>query len=247
MRTTLLLTGLTLGTVLLMTSQLAAERVPAHSAPSITPAPAPVTTTTTTKRVYASSADLPDGPEFPVRGTGTWHVVPGSAGESGQPYTVEVEDGVTVDETSFAEFVHATLTDPRGWGRPVRRVSSGPASFRVRLTSQETARMLCGFEIPVDVSCRTGGIVNLSAARWFRGAVAFGDDLPNYRRYVVNHEVGHAFGEGHRPCAMSGGPAPVMMQQTFSTSNDEVARITGGDPAIPANGKVCAPNPWPHP
>jgi hypothetical protein len=67
---------------------------------------------------------------------------------------------------------------------------------------------------------------------------------------VVNHEVGHAFGQGHRPCEAAGGPAPVMMQQTFGVANDEIVRITGGVPqgaVIPRDGKVCTPNGWPYP
>lgn len=246
MRTPLLLTGLTLSAVLLTATQLAAERAPVH--------PAPVMATTSSAsspppaRVYASSSDLPDGDPFPVSGTGTWHVVPGADGATGQAYTVEVEDGVTVDEQAFARFVHDTLTDPRGWGQPVHRVGAGPAAFRVRLAAQETARAVCGFEIPVDVSCRSSGLVVLSAARWFRGAVAFGGDLADYRRYVVNHEVGHLFGHPHQACPVHGGPAPVMMQQTFSTANSEIVAITGGVPqgtVIPDDGKVCTPNPWP--
>ena len=41
-----------------------------------------------------------------------------------------------------------------------------------------------------------------------------------------------------------------VMQQTFSVSNDEIVRITGGVPQgafIPQDGKVCAPNGWPYP
>lgn len=226
--------------------------------PPTTPRTTTTTTTTTSKRVYASSAELPDGGPIPEQGAGTWHVVPGTSETTGsgvlRTYVVEVEDGVQVDEQEFARFVQDTLADPRGWtaggGVAVRRVDSGPAGLRVRLTSMRTARALCGYQIPVDVSCRNGARVDLSAARWVRGAVAFGDDLPNYRRYMVNHEVGHAFGQGHQPCAVHGGLAPVMMQQTFSTSNNEIVEITAGVPqgaVIPADGKVCAPNPWPFP
>ncbi|MEU7481855.1 DUF3152 domain-containing protein [Lentzea sp. NPDC042327] len=245
--------------VLLTTTQPVAETSPAaapttttSTTPSAAPAAPPVA------RVYASGSGLPDGPDFPVAGAGTFHVVPaeGHVVGTGGPvhtYAVEVEDGIPVDEQAFAAFVDATLADPRGWtatgARRVQRVS-GAAFVRIRLTSQQTARAVCGFEIPVDVSCRDGGLVHLSAARWTRGAVAYLGDLTGYRRYVVNHEVGHAFGQPHRPCATEGGPAPVMMQQTFSVSNDEIVRITGGVPqgaVIPRDGKTCAPNPWPHP
>ncbi|MDX3662874.1 DUF3152 domain-containing protein [Streptomyces sp. ID05-26A] len=262
MKVHLALGAVGLTALLLTTAQLAGETAPAAAPTTVasttpsSPAPsAPVTSTP--PRVYASSSDLPDGPEFPVAGAGTFHVVPGNGPIVGtgpvRTYAVEVEDGITVDEQAFAAFVDATLADPRGWtargARSVQRVS-GAASVRVRLTSQQTARNVCGFEIPVDVSCRDGNFVFLSAARWIRGAVAFLPDLTSYRTYMVNHEVGHAFGQGHRPCEVAGGPAPVMMQQSFSVANDEIVRITGGVPqgaVIPQDGKVCTPNGWPYP
>lgn len=245
--------------LLLTTTQLAGETSPA-AAPTRTPFPVVSSSSAVPPpppRVYESSSDLPDGPDFPVAGAGTFHEVPGSGPVvgTGQPrtYAVEVEDGMTVDEQGFAAFVDATLADPRGWAsrgaRSVRRVT-GPASLRIRLTSQQTARSVCGFEIPVDVSCRNGSFVFLSVARWTRGAVAYLGDLTSYRQYMVNHETGHAFGQGHRPCEVAGGPAPVMMQQSFGVANDEIVRITNGVPqgaVIPRDGKVCTPNPWPYP
>ncbi|MET9627912.1 DUF3152 domain-containing protein [Lentzea sp. NPDC006480] len=261
MKVHLVLGAVALTALMLTTSQLAGETSPAAaptvptsavSSSSVVPPPPPPA------RVYTSSSDLPDGPDFPAAGAGTFHVVPGSGpvvGTGGplRAYAVEIEDGITVDEQAFASFVDATLADPRGWtargSLSVQRVS-GPASMRVRLTSQQTARSVCGYEIPVDVSCRDGNFVFLSAARWFRGAVAYLPDLTSYRQYMVNHETGHAFGQGHRPCSAAGGPAPVMMQQTFSVSNDEIVRITQGAPqgvVIPQDGKVCTPNPWPYP
>ncbi len=210
------------------------------------------TTVTATRRVYASGADLPDGPPVPDSGSGRWEVVPGTSEVVGQgrlyTYAVEVEQGLAVDGGAFGSVVQEVLSDPRGWTArgdvSFRRVDVGAAAIRIRLTSPTTARALCGFEIPVDVSCRIGGVVYLSAARWVRGAVAYDGDLTGYRRYVVNHEVGHALGEGHKPCAVDGGPAPVMLQQTFGTANDEIARLTGTGPV---DGRACRPNPWPFP
>jgi hypothetical protein len=264
MKVHLVLGAVALTALLLTTSQLAGETAPAAAPttapppPSSSAAPSPIPPPPPPPpRVYASSSDLPDGPDFPTAGAASFHVVPGSGPAVGtgplRTYAVEVEDGITVDEQAFASFVDATLADPRGWTakgeRSVQRVS-GPASVRIRLTSQQTARAVCGYEIPVDVSCRNGNLVFLSAARWFRGAVAFLPDLTSYRQYMVNHEVGHAFGQGHRPCEAAGGPAPVMMQQTFSVANDEIVRITQGVPqgaVIPQDGKVCTPNGWPYP
>jgi hypothetical protein len=208
----------------------------------------------------SSSADLPDGGPIPVTGTGAWRVVPGTSGVAGsgpvRTYTVEVEDGVVLSggDAALGAAVQATLTDARSWigggHLAVRRVDSGRPALRIRMASQQTARARCGYDIPVDVSCRDGDNVYLSSARWIRGAVAFHGDLAGYRQYMVNHEVGHFFGENHRPCPVDGGPAPVMMQQTFSTSNNEIADITAAAPqgvTIPRDGKVCTPNAWPYP
>jgi len=258
MKVHLVLESLALTALLLTTSQPAAVPT-AASSPVVVPSPAASSSVAPPPppRVYTSSADLPDGPAFPTSGAAGFHVVPGSGPIVGtgplRTYAVEIEDGITVDEQAFASFVDATLANPHGWTakgeRAVQRVD-GPASLHIRLTSQQTARAVCGYEIPVDVSCRNGNLVFLSAARWFRGAVAYLPDLTAYRQYMVNHEVGHAFGEPHRPCGATGAPAPVMMQQTFSVSNDEIIRITNGVPqgaVIPQDGKVCTPNPWPYP
>ncbi|MBP2335420.1 hypothetical protein JOF41_001598 [Saccharothrix coeruleofusca] len=202
--------------------------------------------------------ELPAGVPFPERGHGTWHRAPGPHGTWGagpvRTFAVEVEDGVDLPhgDDSFAAVVHRVLLHPRGWastGRvALRSAETGEPDLRIRLASQWTARSVCGFDLPYDTSCHVDGGVYLSAARWFRGAHSFGDDLSGYRAYAVNHEVGHYLGLGHEVCPEDGAPAPLMMQQTFSTGNDELADITAALPqgvVVPRDGRVCTPNSWP--
>ncbi len=209
------------------------------------------------------SGELPDGGSFTVQGAGTWHVVPGVSDQVGQgtervfTYTVEVEDGVDTagfgGEESFGRLVDQTLSNPKSWTNDprfaFRRIDQGEPDFAVSLTSQMSIRQACGYDIQLEVSCYNPGIgrVVLNEPRWVRGAVAFQGDIGSYRQYQINHEVGHAIGyQQHQPCETDGGLAPVMMQQTFGTANDDIARL---DPegVVPMDGKTCRFNPWPHP
>ena len=53
---------------------------------------------------------------------------------------------------------------------------------------------------PAVVSCQNGTRVVLNAKRWLLGAESYRSDLTNYRRYLVNHEFGHALGKRHVDC-----------------------------------------------
>jgi len=204
---------------------------------------------------------LPAGGDFAKAGDKTYRVVPGTTKRIGKgselhTYAVEIEDGVKVDggDAAFADFVDTTLDDARSWTSPLmgdialQRVSEkDDPDFMVTLTSQMTIRELCGYDIKLEASCynSTVGRVLINDARWVRGAVSYTGDIGSYRRYAVNHEVGHALGFGHQPCAENGGLAPIMMQQSWSVANDDLTQL---DPqTIPLDGKVCKPNPWPDP
>jgi hypothetical protein len=200
-------------------------------------------------------AELPAGGPFTERGDGNWTVVPGAGQQVGTgqvfTYTVEIENGVQLPggPEGFARTVDATLNNPKSWigsGKyAFRRVDSGSPQIRVSLASQHTARAICGFRIQFDASCWLGGRTVLNVARWERGAVAFQGNVIAYQQYVVNHEVGHALGFGHKPCAENGALAPIMMQQTWGVANDYLAAL--GTDNAPANGLTCVANPWPYP
>jgi len=174
------------------------------------------------------AADLPEG---------TIGYVPGSGAVAGTGpllrYRVGVEAGLALDAACFAAAVEGVLGDGRGWigtGEVAfRRVDTEPADFVIVLASPATTDRLCApLQTNGRYSCRNGNLVVLNARRWEEGADAFGTDVDGYRRYMVNHEVGHRLGRHHLSCPASGEPAPVMMPQT---------KGVGG----------CTPNPWPTP
>lgn len=213
---------------------------------------------------------LPDGGFYTVAGAKTWHIVPGVMGPVGQgqdkmfTYTVEVEDGIETagfgGDVSFATMVDQTLSNPKSWIHNAqfgftRIDASSPdePDFRVSLTSPMTVREGCGYEIELEASCYNPvygadqeARVFINAARWERGAMSFQGDNGSYRQYLINHEVGHAIGyERHEPCEKEGALAPIMMQQTFSTANNDAALF---DPDwVHADGKTCRFNAWPYP
>jgi hypothetical protein len=223
-----------------------------------TPAPAPATTPAaprpTSSGIFVDDGGggttrplpptaLPAGAAYTSKGSGRYDIVPGTSEVFGQGplhrFTVELEAGVTGDGAAFASAVEKTLSDPRSWGNGGRasfqRVDSGYVDFRVSLTASLTVRKLCGYDLPYETSCYNGGLtrVVINDARWVRGAVAYDGDLARYRLYVINHEVGHALGNGHVGCPSKGALAPVMMQQTLGISTPGVG--------------ACKPNPWPFP
>lgn len=139
-------------------------------------------------------------------------------------YRVLVEDGLTVrgepvDGRAFARVVHRILTDERGWqpidGVAFQRVSGETSDVDVVLASPDTTDALCA---PLGtqgwLSCFNGYATVLNARRWFSGVDSYGDDLVNYRRYLVSHEMGHYLGHQHVDCPQPGAVAPVMVQQT---------------------------------
>ncbi len=213
--------------------------------------------------VDLASGAVPGGGPFTDTGTGAWHVVPGAGAQFGIGtehifnYTVEIEDGVDTSDFggdyAVGKMVDATLSNPKSWTHDsrfaFRRIDNGNPDFRISLTSRDSTRKACGFEIPIDSSCYNAdlGRVMLSEVRWVRGAVAFEGDVGSYRQYQINHEVGHAIGyHEHQPCETDGSLAPVMMQQTFGTRNNDIAKLDP-DGVVPMDGKTCKFNPWPYP
>jgi hypothetical protein len=210
------------------------------------------------------TAELPPGPAFSEDGVGTFKAVPGSGarvGEANAPkfrkYAIAIEDGVKPadyndDAAAFGRTIDGFLSDPRSWigtkQVALQRVEANQnPDFTIILASTKTTHTICGKEIPFETSCwdfPTKRVI-INVARWVRGAMVYKTDVAGYRNYVINHEVGHALGNNHAACPENGAPAPVMMQQTFGVSNNFVSQLNAGLDVVPADGKICTPNPFP--
>jgi hypothetical protein len=197
--------------------------------------PAPETPTPTS----TPTPDTTVAPEIvvPAKGSGKTRVANGGGAEFGHgrhiKYRVEVEREVPFDPVEVANIVDLTLQDPRSWAAnglaTFERVDDDSADLRIIVATPATTDQLCApLDTGGEVSCRNGENVVLNAKRWAYGADAYGKDLVNYRRYLVNHEVGHYIGYDHIGCPAAGEPAPVMMQQTKSVG-------------------ACRTNAWPLP
>jgi hypothetical protein len=171
---------------------------------------------------------------FPAGGPGTFAFAESAGevlGETGplRAFRVAIEDGIDEDVDEFAAFVDETLAAEDGWttgGLRFQRVPPDASyDFTVYLATGETAADMCaavGVDIHVDgepyTSCRGPGRVILNLNRWRLSVpefVAAEVPLVEYRRMVLNHEVGHELGHGHERCPGAGEPAPVMQQQTL--------------------------------
>lgn len=190
----------------------------------------------------APAETVPAAPAYVEQGAGSVSVVDGTSGVYGtgplERFVVEVEDGIDVDGAAFASAVEGSLGDPRSWGGGGRlsfqrvgaaEAAAGAYDFRVSLISPGSMEIYCpGVGTGGYTSCRYGERAVINLARWETAVPHYGGDVPTYRQYVINHEVGHALGHGHQPCPAPGQLARVMQQQTFGLQG-------------------CVKNAWPFP
>jgi hypothetical protein len=227
----------------------AASSAPAAASPSAAaPTAGPAEETGPTEDAGRAEGDAGPTEEaatatgFVQKGAGTVTVVPGTSQVYGagplERFVVEVEDGIDVDGEAFAAAVEATLGDPRSWGAGGRmsfqrvgaeEAAAGAYDFKVTLISPGNMETYCpGVGTGGYTSCRYGDRAVINLARWETAVPDYQGDVATYRQYVVNHEVGHALGNGHQQCPGPGRLAPVMQQQTLGLQG-------------------CAKNPWPYP
>jgi hypothetical protein len=158
---------------------------------------------------------------------------------------IKVDQDIMYSEDKFIIEVKNILMDHRGWNSKgynfvfvsksvfdkivVKRGSS--LKFILRLSQNKTIVDECGFDINEKLSCYNPTVnppnVLINYYRWMNGSRFSKLSVQDYKKYVINHEVGHALGRDHvTKCICKECKVPVMMQQTISI------------------GK-CKPNPWP--
>ncbi|GAA1600458.1 DUF3152 domain-containing protein [Actinoplanes couchii] len=174
--------------------------------------------------------------KVPVKGSGefTYSTERGEvAGKKGtlRRFKVAVEKGSGEDVAEFTAQVRATLEDERSWSgsgdlRLQMVAGSDKADFTVYLATRTTTGRMClqgGTNVTIGgvpfTSCRTTGKAIINLDRWRKSSTPYLEaeiGLAEYRRYVINHEVGHELGHRHENCPKANGPAPVMVQQTLT-------------------------------
>ena len=146
-------------------------------------------------------------------------------------YDVEVRGEVATDTDEFEATLERILSDARGWtlgGSLAFERNADAPDLTVVLASPdevEATHEVCSR----DYSCRVEDEILINDRNWRDATPAWHEsdgDLTTYRRYLINHEVGHFLGFGHVECGGDGERAPVMQQQSVSMEE-------------------CEPNGWP--
>ncbi len=188
-----------------------------EATPSTTTAP---TTTSTTTTVAASTTTTTT---TSTTTTTTTTTLPSTLEIEGSPlieFSVEIDPDLAEElpYDEFLAFVIETLGDERSWparGVGFRLVDDG-GLFTVIVATPDRVDELCyPLQTNGRFSCGRNGWVAINSDRWFGATDSWPGDLDTYRRYLLNHEVGHyLLGSNHEGCPGAGQPAPVMMQQT---------------------------------
>jgi hypothetical protein len=117
---------------------------------------------------------------------------------------------------SFAYQTLAALYEQGGWTRSGVSFCAdmNEPDVDIVLATPDTVDELCApINTGGEVSCAINGRAVINFKRWM-GATKAWDSLEDYRRYVINHEVGHSMGMIHRHNCTRSGKAPLMMQQS---------------------------------
>jgi len=122
----------------------------------------------------------------------------------------------------FYNIAVPVIQHPLGWVRygHTFKITNNPKEAEIQITLLPQAEMDKAF--PSFAADRLS-LCNMETKeifvnedRWLRRYPDMSQlQLPAYRAYVLQHEIGHALGKGHAKCKQKGERAPVMLQQTL--------------------------------
>ena len=146
-------------------------------------------------------------------------------------YSVASRGNVTANFDEFKAIAGSTYNSPSGWSRLAINfveVAEG-GDFTLWLAEDVEVPTFSPSICDNTYSCSVGRNVIVNQTRWLNGSDAWnsaGGNLSDYRAMVLNHELGHWLGHGHRLCSTAGSSAPLMQQQSIDMQG-------------------CTTNPWP--
>ena len=130
--------------------------------------------------------------------------------------TVHLKDA---DVGVLSTLAKSVLNDPRGWslgGKIAFKPVLFGGDFTIWLASPDQLPLFSPICSP-NLSCSIGRNVIINSVRFHNGTTyGWPASLTSYQIMVINHEVGHWLGLGHRFCPAPGALAPVMQQQSIS-------------------------------
>jgi hypothetical protein len=172
------------------------------AAPTITE-PVETTVAATATTATTSTPTLPTTTPAPSTTSGfIWTAVtaPGSYEAADLEIHIRfVSEVADVDSVELETLALSILNDADGWlGGGFGFVADGESELTVILAEGNRVDELC---LPLEtygkVSCQNGPVVALNADRWRLAGDDWDGTIESYRRYLVNHEVGHLIGLRH--------------------------------------------------
>jgi hypothetical protein len=134
-------------------------------------------------------------------------------------YDVATRGEVQGDLETFRETVAKIFADDRGWKRAgvtFTEVESGGKLHMILASGPEVKKaspIVCSDQL----SCHVNGSVFINDARWMGASSAYkarNVSVEDYRKMVVNHEVGHFLGHDHDlSCGRASGLGPIMIDK----------------------------------
>lgn len=166
-------------------------------------------------RILAQT-DISDAPNTKSTGEARGHVLDGVKYIY---YKTVVWGEIEADFNEFRKNTKETLNDERGWARAGLKFVEVDNKQDLNIILSDEAHLDATNGCSADLSCTTwNNEVIINDLRWREGTEASraaGMETREYQHMVINHEVGHWLGHyAHETSCESGGPAPVMLQQS---------------------------------